>query len=58
MATSAESIYSIIANTKTEDYKPYLKQKHLSSKREVYTLLYIDSLILFSYYNDRNRIRP
>ena len=39
MAINAESIYSIIANTKTEDYKPYLKQKRLSSKREAYTLI-------------------
>gem|GEM_PF-5658223 len=41
MAINAESIYSIIANTKTEDYKPYLKQKRLSSiKRSVHLIVY------------------
>ena len=49
MVKSAEGIYSIIINTTAEDYKPYLKQKRLSSKKEAYTLLYIHSLILFSY---------
>ena len=58
MVKSAEGIYSIIINKTVEYNTPLQKKTRLSSKREAYTLLYINSLILFSYYNDRNRIRP